>query len=133
MYDGDDHGTEGLAARGGGGGLDGQSEPVSDAPPADGGDRDVSKSKPQETTAATDTSTHIPDWLEGAGQGAVFRAEDLSNRPYTPYTGEMVAPQSADTLHSYDAVRAMQGQGAPAFASSINAYGNLVGQAAPIT
>src|SRR4029079_13335025 len=74
-----------------------------------------------------------PDWLEGAGQGAVFRAEDLSNRPYTPYTGELVAPQSADTPHSYQAVRDMQGQGAPAYASSINAYGNLIGQAAPIT
>jgi len=93
----------------------------------------MSKSKPQETTATTDTSQHIPDWLEGAGQGAVFRAEDLSNRPYTPYTGEMVAPQSADTLRSYQQVRDLQGQGAPAFGQSLDAYGRLVGSAAPIT
>ena len=93
----------------------------------------MAKSKPQETTAATDTSQNIPDWLENTGQTAVGRAEDLSNRPYTPYTGELVAPQSADTLNSYQAVRDMQGQGAPAYASSINAYGNLIGQAAPIT
>jgi len=93
----------------------------------------VSKSKPQTTSATTDTSQHIPDWLEGAGQGAVFRAEDLSNRPYTPYTGEMVAPQSADTLRSYQQVRDLQGQGAPAFGQSLDAYGRLVGSAAPIT
>ena len=93
----------------------------------------MAKSKPQESTATTDTSQMIPQWLEDTGHDAVSRAETLSNRPYTPYTGEMVAPQSADTLNSYQAVRDMQGQGAPAFASSINAYGNLIGQAAPIT
>jgi hypothetical protein len=93
----------------------------------------VSKSKPQTTSATTDTSQHIPQWLEDAGQRAVSRGEDLSNRPYTPYTGELVAPQSADTLNSYQAVRDMQGQGAPAFGQSLDAYGRLVGSAAPIT
>jgi hypothetical protein len=93
----------------------------------------MSKSKPQETTATTNTSQVIPDWLAQTGQNAVSRAEDLSNRPYTPYTGEMVAPQSADTLQSYQQVRDLQGQGAPAFGQSLDAYGRLVGSAAPIT
>lgn len=93
----------------------------------------MSKSKPQTTSAVTDTSQHIPDWLSDAGREAVDRSVALSNRAYTPYTGEMVAPQSADTLQSYQAVRDMQGQGAPAFQQSLGAYGNLVGQAAPVT
>ena len=93
----------------------------------------MSKSKPQTTSATTDTSQHIPEWLEQTGQQAVNRANDLSQRPYTPYTGEMVAPQSADTLQSYQQVRDLQGQGAPAFGQSLDAYGRLVGSAAPIT
>jgi hypothetical protein len=93
----------------------------------------MSKSKPQTTSATTDTSQHIPDWLAATGQSAVERANDLSQRPYTPYTGEMVAPRSADTLQSYQQVRDLQGQGAPAFGQSLDAYGRLVGSAAPIT
>jgi hypothetical protein len=93
----------------------------------------MSKSKPQTTSAVTDTSQHIPDWLDNAGKEAVTRATTLSNKDYAPYKGEMVAPQSADTLGSYQAVRDAQGQGAPAFGQSLDAYGRLVGSAAPIT
>ena len=93
----------------------------------------MSKSKPQESTAATDTSQHIPDWLEQSARSAVDRGNFLSQREYTPYTGEMVAPQPADTLQSYQQVRDLQGQGAPAFGQSLDAYGRLVGSAAPIT
>jgi hypothetical protein len=90
----------------------------------------MSKSKPQTTSAATDTSQKIPDWLANTGEYAVSRAADLSNRPYTPYTGELVAPQSADTLNSYQAVRDLQGQGAPAYQQSIGAYSNILGSGA---
>jgi len=93
----------------------------------------VSKSKPQTTTAATDTSQHIPDWLSNAGEEAVNRGVALSNRPYTPYTGELVAPQSNDTLKAYQRVSDIQGYGQPAFDASLGAYNNLVGQAKPIT
>lgn len=93
----------------------------------------MSKSKPQETTQATDTSTKIPDWLENTGQTAVSRATDLSNRDYQAYTGQIVAPQSADTLQSYQQIRDMQGVADPAFASSAGAYRGLLGSAAPQT
>ena len=93
----------------------------------------MSKSKPQTTTAATDTSQHIPDWLSNAGEEAVNRGVALSNRPYTPYTGELVAPQSNDTLKAYQRVSDIQGYGQPAFDASLGAYNNLVGQAKPIT
>jgi hypothetical protein len=90
----------------------------------------VSKSKPQTTSATTDTSTQIPDWLSNAGKEAVDRSVALSNRPYTPYTGEMVAPQSADTLQSYQQVRDLQGQGDAAYQQSIGAYSNILGSGA---
>ena len=60
-------------------------------------------------------------------------AQDLSQRPYTPYTGEQVAPTPADTQTAYGQVRAMQGQGAPAYTASENAYTGLLGSAAPMT
>ena len=93
----------------------------------------MSKSKPQTTTATTDTSTQIPDWLTNAAQGAVGTAQDLSQRPYTPYTGQIVAQPGADTQQAYQQVRDMQGQTAPAFGAAMGAYGNLLGQVNPIT
>jgi hypothetical protein len=91
------------------------------------------KGSPQTTTSSSGTSTIIPDWLSNAAQGAVGTAQDLSQRPYTPYTGEQVAPTTADTNTAYQQVRDMQGQGAPAYAASQGAYTGLLGSAAPIT
>jgi hypothetical protein len=91
------------------------------------------KGSPQTTTSSSGTSTIIPDWLSNAAQGAVGTAQDLSQRPYTPYGGEQVAPTTADTQAAYQAVRNMQGQGAPAYAASQGAYTGLLGSAAPVT
>jgi hypothetical protein len=91
------------------------------------------KGPPQTTTSATNTSTVIPDWLSNAAQGAVQTATDLSQRPYTPYTGQQVADVPADTNAAYQAVRNMQGVGDPAYAASQGAYTGLLGSAAPIT
>jgi hypothetical protein len=88
---------------------------------------------PQTTTSTTGTSTVIPDWLTGAAQQAVGTAQDLSQRPYTPYSGEQVAPTTADTNTAYQQVRNMQGVGAPAYAGSEQAYTGLLGSAAPMT
>jgi len=93
----------------------------------------MSKSKPQTTTTDTNTATQIPDWLTNAAQGAVGTAQDLSQRPYTPYTGQIVAQPGADTQQAYQQVRDMQGQTAPAFDASQAAYGNLLGQVNPVT
>jgi hypothetical protein len=93
----------------------------------------MSKSKPQTSTAETNTSNYIPEWLGATGQAAVERADALSYRPYDPYTGQTVAPPTGDTLAAYQGVRDLQGQGDPALAASYNAYNNLVGQARPQT
>lgn len=93
----------------------------------------MSKSKPQTTTATTDTSTKIPEWLSSAAQGAVGTAQDLSQRPYTPYGGPIVAPQNADMTAAYQDVRNLQGRSDPAYTGSLGAYQGLLGQAAPQT
>jgi len=93
----------------------------------------VSKSKPQTETTATNTSTQIPDWLTSAAQGAVGRAQDLSNRQYDPYTGQVVATPGADIQQSYQQVRDLQGQQQPAYDASKAAFTGMLGQVAPIT
>ena len=93
----------------------------------------MSKSKPQTTTAETSSSNQIPDWLTNAAQQAVTTGQSLSQRPYDPYTGQIVATPGADITQSYQQVRDMQGQQAPAFDAAKGAYGNLIGQVNPIT
>ena len=85
------------------------------------------------TTQTTDTGSAIPDWLTAGSQNAVQTATDLSNRPYTPYTGEQVAQPTADTQQAYQQVRDMQGAQAPAFDASKAAWSGLLPSAAPIT
>ena len=79
------------------------------------------------------SSTNVPDWLNNASQSAVGTAQTLANRPYDPYTGQIVAQPGADTAQAYQQVRDMQGAYNPAFQQSAQAYGGLLGQAAPIT
>ena len=93
-------------------------------------------SKHPSTTPApqtTSSAVSIPDWLSNASQSAIGTATDLSNRQYTPYTGEQVAGPSADTVQAQQQVRDMQGQYDPAYTASQNVYQGLLGQAAPIT
>ena len=93
----------------------------------------MSKSKPQTTTAETSSSNQIPDWLTNAAQQAVTTGQDLSQRPYDPYTGQIVATPGADVTQSYQQVRDMQGQQTGAYDAAKGAYGNLIGQVNPIT
>lgn len=79
------------------------------------------------------SQTEIPDWLEGASQRAVSRAEDLSNQAYQPYTGQMVASTPQDTLQAYQQVRDMQGATNPLYSSAAGIYGNLAAGAQPQT
>jgi Chaperone of endosialidase len=46
------------------------------------------------TTSSTTQSVQIPAYLQQAGQSAVDKATAISNTPYTPYTGQLVAPLS---------------------------------------
>ena len=84
---------------------------------------------PQQTAA----SSTLPDWLSNAGESVINRATDLSNQPYNPYTGEGVAPLTADQNQSYSAVEGMQGKYDPAYQGAMGAYQGLLGSAAPIT
>jgi hypothetical protein len=79
------------------------------------------------------SKTDIPDWLNAASQGAVQTAQDLSQRPYDPYTGQIVATPGADTAQAYQQIRDMQGAYQPAFQQSAQAYGGLLGQVNPLT
>lgn len=79
------------------------------------------------------SSTTIPDWLSGASQRAVGRAEDLSNQPYDPYTGQLVAGVSGDTQQAYDQVRQMQGATDPMYQTAGSIYQNLAAGAQPQT
>ena len=47
------------------------------------------------------SSTSVPDWLNNASQQAVGQAQQLSQRPFDPYTGQMVATPGADTAQAY--------------------------------
>ena len=79
------------------------------------------------------SKTDIPDWLNAASQGAVSQAQQLSQRPYDPYTGQIVATPGADTAQAYQQIRDMQGAYNPAFQQSAQAYGGLLGQVNPLT
>jgi hypothetical protein len=92
-----------------------------------------SKGGSEPTQGVTNTSTQLPDWLNAGSQQAVGMAQDLSQRPYTPYTGQIVAQPTADTQQAYQQVRDMQGQQQPAYDASMGAYSGMLGQVAPIT
>ncbi|HEY2416474.1 MAG TPA: hypothetical protein VGH84_01035, partial [Steroidobacteraceae bacterium] len=79
------------------------------------------------------SQTTLPDWLNNASQGAIQQAQTLSQRPYDPYTGQIVAQPGADTAQAYQQVRDMQGSYNPAFQQSAQAYGGLLGQVNPLT
>jgi hypothetical protein len=94
----------------------------------------MSKSQPEPPTpAVTNTSTQLPDWLNAGSQKAVGMATNLSDRPYTPYTGQIVAQPGADTTQAYQQVRDMQGVQNPAYDASKAALTGMLSQAQPIT
>jgi len=85
------------------------------------------------TNQLANSYTNLPGWLDAGSQQAIGMATDLSNKQYNPYTGQLVADQSPDTLAAYQQVRNLQGNADPAFAASANAYQGLLGQATPQT
>ena len=58
--------------------------------------------KKKKKGAEQSTENQIPAWLEGASQGAVSRAEQLSNRVYTPFSGQRVAGLSENERQAGD-------------------------------
>jgi hypothetical protein len=86
-----------------------------------------------DTSSNSSSQTNLPPWLDTAAQQAVGMAQNLSQSPYTPYTGQIVAGTTADQNQAYQQVRDMQGSANPAFQASANAYSGLLGSAAPQT
>lgn len=66
-------------------------------------------------SGGTDTTTvqNFPDWAVPAAQGYLNRAVDVSNLPYTPYTGQTVAGMNPYQSNAYQAIAARAGQGSP--------------------
>ena len=85
------------------------------------------------TTSTNNSSTAIPDWLTNASQQAVSMGQQLAGTQYQPYTGQQVAGQTPDTQAAYGEIEGLQGSANPAFQQSAQAYGGLLGQAAPQT
>ena len=81
--------------------------------------------KPATTTSTSTTS--LPGWLDAASQQAIGMAQDLAQRPYDPYTGQMVAGTTADQLQAYQQVRNLQGTTGPAYQQASAAYQPLLG------
>jgi hypothetical protein len=79
------------------------------------------------------SQTTLPGWLDDASQQAVMSARNLSDRPFDPYTGQVVATPGADTNAAYQQVRDLQGGANPAFSTASGVYGGLLDQAHPIT
>lgn len=75
----------------------------------------------------------IPEWLDQRSQQVVQRADELSNRPYNPYTGQIVASTPQDTLQAYQQVRDMQGAGQPYFNTAGGIWNSLAQGAQPQT
>jgi hypothetical protein len=80
-------------------------------------------------------TTQLPPFIEQAGEQALARATDVSNRPYEANPYATVVPQSADTTAAYDTVRNLQGATDPAYQAAQGAItgGGLLGSVAPIT
>lgn len=64
----------------------------------------MSSLNPFSTPKQTATN-NVPAWLTEAAQETFGRAKEVANKPYTPYTGQRVAPLSANISAASDAAR----------------------------
>lgn len=56
-------------------------------------------------TTTTTQASGPPQWAVPYFQGALGKAGDIANQPYTPYGGPRVADFSNDQLTGFDQVR----------------------------
>jgi hypothetical protein len=62
-----------------------------------------------DNTSSTTQTRNIPPWLDAASQGAVGLGAKIATRPYTPYTGQRVAPLDPNEQQAYDLARTQGG------------------------
>lgn len=78
-------------------------------------------SGPSQQTISSQTAT-LPSWLNGASEQAVQQGEALSTRAYTPYTGQAVAPLSANEQTAANNAGSMSTAYQPLIASGGQAF-----------
>lgn len=87
------------------------------------------------STTSTVTQQNIPKEFYPYFGRLLTRAEEASQQPYTPYTGQRLAGTTADTNASYDLTRDIASRGRPGadaasgvFQQNIDQAGNIIGQ-----
>jgi hypothetical protein len=74
-------------------------------------------------TSSTVTQSNLPEYAEPYFTNMMARAEIASQRPYVPYTGQIQANQSPDTLAAQQQVREMQGAYQPYMQAATDTLG----------
>jgi hypothetical protein len=78
------------------------------------------------TQQASNTGTSIPDWLSSAAQGAVGTAQGLAQRPYDPYSGQIVAGTPDATTQAYQQIQNLQGGTTAANQAAANQWAGVL-------
>lgn len=81
-------------------------------------------------STTTTTNSGPPSWAVPYFQQGIHLASTVANKPYTPYTGQLVAGQNADQLAGMAAIRQQAGNTALSDAGSGYAQGLLGGAGA---
>lgn len=79
----------------------------------------------QPGTVSASGSVQLPDWVNQAALQNYNTAMALSQQPYTPYPGQIVAPLSADQTQAFSAIQGLQGGTQPAFGQALGNVQNL--------
>lgn len=81
------------------------------------------------TTSNTQQSVQIPEYLQDAGKSAIAKANDIASTPFQSYSGQMVAPESANQQAASAAAGQSGGVGAGDNAVAQGALGAAAGTA----
>lgn len=86
--------------------------------------------KSSSSNTTQDTTQAPPSNVQNAYNGIIDQAQTVASQPYTPYTGNLVAPLSADQTSAISAVNAAQGVETP-YLNTANS--DIQASTAPIT
>ena len=92
------------------------------------GDTKLGKGGPSETTS-TVTQSNLPEYAQPFYEDMMQRGQAESTRPYQPYGGERLAPQSGQTIAGLNMAQQFAQSGSPDL-NNARSLANLVGQQA---
>lgn len=75
------------------------------------------------------TTPQAPDWLQQGWQDLVTQAQGINAQPFTPYTGQAVAPLSGDESTAFQSLRDLMGSSNGAFQGAQNTLSDVMGRA----